>query len=529
MPPLLICNCLNLEIEHLFKNNYSYFHLWNTDFTEEQILLYPSIVIVGEFYNLPEQYFGKVSWVITDNTFSYSILNKGGYDGVDNFFIYFIDQNIYSSLVSRYTKKYVNMGIDNELYIGHRITPPRKKLQKDNELYLSVLDDIQKITDFRDNTVKKKVTLGGALNIKSNFNSDILDKQIMYSLTGDPSFFFQNPESISNSVSFRQQIENVYAKYKLTYNCKNSNENLEIVNTNYVDKLQLNLIKSIYSLELQLKEPIILDTDIFKTFYTDYYIYKKNKKIPYNQNWVGILTNPFNSETDFSLDALLNNEDFKESLKKCKGVIVFTKYLAKKLNGLGVRIFNINYPLKEPNTKFNFQKWLNSPRQLLLQYPSECIDTFGIYRLELSRNCCIQKVTLENYFEKYRMNPNTFFEKRISSFLEDKKNQVEIINYNSVDCIVFMYIIDCSVVPFLLDCIVRNIPVIINYHEALIEYFGTSYPLFYSSYSEAVKIIEDYTSLQKGYTYLSNLNKDNYSFDKFNVKVKEILLNCSNS
>ena len=530
MPPLLICNCLDLEIEHLFKNNYSYFHLYCTSLTDQEILMYDNIVIVGEFYNLPEQYFGKVSWVITDNTFSYDLLNKGNYDTIDNFFIYFIDTSINSALVSRYTKKYVNMYPDNELYIGHRITPPRKNLQKDKEIkFLSVLDDIQKITDFRDNTVKKKVILGGALNIRSNFNPEILDKQIMYSLTGDPSFFYKNTQSISNSISFRQEIENIYTEYRLKYNCKNSNEKLEIINTNYTDKHQLDLIKTIYSLELQLKEPIILDTDIFKTFYTDHYIYKKNKKIPYTQNWVGILTNPFSSETDFSLDILLNNEDFKESLLNCKGVIVFTKYLAKKLNNLGVRIFNINYPIKNPDSKFNFQKWLNSPRQLLLQYPSECIDTFGIYRLELNKNCCIQKVTCIDYFENYTSNINTFFEKRISSFLHDKKKQIEIINYVYTDCIVFMYIIDCSVIPFLLECIVRNIPVVVNSHEAVVEYFGTSYPLFYNSYTEAVKIIEDSVILQKGYTYLSNLNKDNYSLDKFNLKIKEILLNCHSS
>lgn len=140
MPPLLICNCLDLEIEHLFKNNYSYFHLYCTSLTDQEILMYDNIVIVGEFYNLPEQYFGKVSWVITDNTFSYDLLNKGNYDTIDNFFIYFIDNSINSALVSRYTKKYVNMYPDNELYIGHRITPPRKNLQKDKEIkFLSVL------------------------------------------------------------------------------------------------------------------------------------------------------------------------------------------------------------------------------------------------------------------------------------------------------------------------------------------------------------------------------------------------------
>ena len=525
MRPLLICNCLDLEKEHLYKNNYSYFDQYSTSLTELDILSYESIVIVGEFYNLPDTYKGKVSWIITENTFSYSILKKGNYDIVDNFFLSFIDQQIYSALVSRYTQNYVNMGKELELYIGHRVTPPRKNTEKYKELkFLSVLDDIQKLTDFRDNTVKKKVISGGPLNIKTNFNPEILDKQIMYSLTGDPSFFYKNNTSIYNSISFRQEIENIYDNYKLTYDCKNSNKNIEIINTNFTDKYSLDLIKSLYSLELESSENLILDSDIFKTFYTDHFIYKKNKKIPYSQKWIGILTNPYSYETEFSLEVFLNNEDFKESLKYCKCIIVFTNYLANKLKHLGVKIFNINYPIKETDNKFIFSKWIHNPRQMLLQYNSETIDIFGIYRLELTKNLNIQKVSLIDYFKDYENKESTFFEKRISCYLNDKKKEVEIINYIYPEYyIVFMYIIDCSVIPFILDCIVKNIPVVINYHEALFEYLGTSYPLFYSSYSEASKIIENYSLLEKGYNYLVNLNKDNYSFDKFKIKMKEIL------
>ncbi len=53
--------------------------------------------------------------------------------------------------------------------------------------------------------------------------------------------------------------------------------------------------------------------------------------------------------------------------------------------------------------------------------------------------------------------------------------------FTSVVC---MKLLDAGGCTTVIDCISRNVPIIINRHESLIEFLGKDYPLFYDDESQ---------------------------------------------
>jgi hypothetical protein len=47
-----------------------------------------------------------------------------------------------------------------------------------------------------------------------------------------------------------------------------------------------------------------------------------------------------------------------------------------------------------------------------------------------------------------------------------------------------MKLLDAGGCTTVIDCISRNVPIIINRHESLIEFLGKDYPLFYDDESQ---------------------------------------------
>lgn len=91
--------------------------------------------------------------------------------------------------------------------------------------------------------------------------------------------------------------------------------------------------------------------------------------------------------------------------------------------------------------------------------------------------------------------------------------------------IVFIHLVDASTVNTILECIVRNTPIIVNSHPAVIELLGKEYPLYYDGNKtiyEISKEIETKINIKtilNAHNYICNLNKDKIKIETF---VKEI-------
>jgi hypothetical protein len=80
--------------------------------------------------------------------------------------------------------------------------------------------------------------------------------------------------------------------------------------------------------------------------------------------------------------------------------------------------------------------------------------------------------------------------------------------------VVFINLIDASAVNAVIECIVRNCPIIVNAHPAVIEVLGKKYPLLYETQYEAQQIFSDINKIKLGYEYLVKMDK---SFLKISV------------
>jgi hypothetical protein len=81
-----------------------------------------------------------------------------------------------------------------------------------------------------------------------------------------------------------------------------------------------------------------------------------------------------------------------------------------------------------------------------------------------------------------------------------------------IDNIVFLNVVDCSAVNTLIECIVRNTPIIVNKHPAIVELLGEKYPLYFNDIKEIEMLLNN---IESGYKYLKKLNKEIYCIDYF--------------
>jgi hypothetical protein len=79
-------------------------------------------------------------------------------------------------------------------------------------------------------------------------------------------------------------------------------------------------------------------------------------------------------------------------------------------------------------------------------------------------------------------------------------------NYDKLlgENLIFIYLYDSSANNIIVECIARNTPILINPIEAVKEYLGEDYPLYYDSLEEAVEKAADFDLLYKAHQYLTH-------------------------
>ena len=101
--------------------------------------------------------------------------------------------------------------------------------------------------------------------------------------------------------------------------------------------------------------------------------------------------------------------------------------------------------------------------------------------------------------------------------------------------IVFINLVDASAINTVIECIVRNTPIIVNNHPAVIELLGPKYPLYfntnYKSYFDMNKEVYDLlltpNNISKAYKYLNNIDKSKFSIKNFTNNFVDYLKNLT--
>lgn len=139
----------------------------------------------------------------------------------------------------------------------------------------------------------------------------------------------------------------------------------------------------------------------------------------------------------------------------------------------------------------------------------------------VSQNCSTNIKELYNNWYKH------FYSH--TKFICDSVDFIEKLSNNDYDTlltenIVFINLVDASAVNTIIECIIRNTPIIINNHPAVVEILGEHYPLYFTSnnYFEMNKqiyeMLLDTNNIKKAHLYLKNLNKSNFNINNFKHK-----------
>lgn len=119
-------------------------------------------------------------------------------------------------------------------------------------------------------------------------------------------------------------------------------------------------------------------------------------------------------------------------------------------------------------------------------------------------------------------------------FFEDttsKLKTVDIINYTDnneydkllTENIIFINLIDASAINTVIECIVRNTPIVVNKHPAVVELLGENYPLYYQNEihdqyllnKQIEHLLSGGFKIKNAHSYLSKMNKNKFMIQNF--------------
>jgi len=140
------------------------------------------------------------------------------------------------------------------------------------------------------------------------------------------------------------------------------------------------------------------------------------------------------------------------------------------------------------------------------------VDLDNSTRNNDSKFCSQDGITVNNNWIRHMMEYIT----QLSENLEiievlDNKTYDDLLTKN----LVFLNLVDGSAINTVLECFVRNTPIIINRHPAVVEILGENYPLYYKNYYEVSRLLENTDIIKSAHFYMKMMDKTPYTIENF--------------
>ena len=80
-------------------------------------------------------------------------------------------------------------------------------------------------------------------------------------------------------------------------------------------------------------------------------------------------------------------------------------------------------------------------------------------------------------------------------------------DYLMSSSVVFLDLYDSSANNVVIECVASNTPILINKIDAVVEYLGEDYPLYFNDLNHAVQLLSNTNNIIKAHTYLKQMDK----------------------
>lgn len=271
------------------------------------------------------------------------------------------------------------------------------------------------------------------------------------------------------------------------------------------------VIKGLSTFERPLRNGLLFDSCVDGTFLWEKDNLIADNKIPYTREWVGVIHHTFSEHCGpNNCVSLFDSPVFIESLKSCNGLIVMSNYLRQQiLEKLSPMFPNIPvHTIKHP-TEFVTMHQCFHPSTF-----DNTITHIGDFLRNKSSFIDVNVGGLKKQMLISKRNNASMLSMSSSSekFESDLIENIGPLDDNDYDCllkktIVFINLHDASACNTLIECIVRQTPIIVNKHPAVVEYIGQDYPGLYESLNEVSSMCSA-NHIRLMYNYLHSFEKN---------------------
>lgn len=252
--------------------------------------------------------------------------------------------------------------------------------------------------------------------------------------------------------------------------------------------------------------------------FCEMHFYKKSSSILWS-DWVGIIHDPWNTDTFFEGRNLLQNSRFLDSLWCCRGLFC----MSSSVKDWVMRVLNpkffvevIYHPLSKKQLRFwNKDKYLD--RKRIFQIGNWLRVPYFIFNLRApghEKHITPFSTRLIRDYEHFQQRDNQYVSDD-DFFGVEKHLYVDDDEYNNIfeTSIVALKLYASTCNNIIIECIKTNCPILVNRLPEIEDYLGKDYPFFYDSMEEATEKLNDTPLIIRTHHYLSNMNKSKLMYD----------------
>jgi len=242
--------------------------------------------------------------------------------------------------------------------------------------------------------------------------------------------------------------------------------------------------------------------------------------------WVGIFHHPWNlppwCNPREHPGSITSGEDFAMSARTLRLAVALTEYLADWLRDiLPVPVAVVRYPTEIPARVWTVHAFRSNPYPRLVSLGHWCRNTRLLYQVPPITGWGKVRILPDFYHvqEWDQLVSLCYADGRLPS-RSTQETYVEAVGFQPAEIlddllsnnVVVMEVFDASASTVLVECIARGTPIIVNRHQALVEYLGADYPLYFREPDEIPGLL---SRVVEAHEYLLGMDRSWLSGDRF--------------